>query len=144
MSYIGQPIPSKSSLIRRYNITGSTSATHTLTWEPPNEQSIFVTINGIKQHEDAYSVSSYTLTLTSALVASDKLEVIGIIDVGVSYVLPADDTVTAFMLQTDSVTTAKIADDAVTSAKILDGTIARADLSFDPEDDATALAIALG
>ena len=37
-----------------------------------------------------------------------------------------------------------VADGSITSAKIADGTIARVDLSFDPEDDATALAIALG
>ena len=37
-----------------------------------------------------------------------------------------------------------VADGSITSAKIQDGTIVRADLSFDPEDDATALAIALG
>ena len=37
-----------------------------------------------------------------------------------------------------------VADGSITSAKIADGTIAKVDLSFDPEDDATALAIALG
>ena len=37
-----------------------------------------------------------------------------------------------------------VADGSITSAKIQDGTVARADLAFDPEDDATALAIALG
>ena len=37
-----------------------------------------------------------------------------------------------------------VADGSITSAKIADGTIARVELSFDPEDDATALAIALG
>jgi hypothetical protein len=37
-----------------------------------------------------------------------------------------------------------VADGSITSAKIADGTVARVDLAFDPEDDATALAIALG
>ena len=37
-----------------------------------------------------------------------------------------------------------IADGSVTSAKIANGTVQKVDLSFDPEDDATALAIALG
>jgi len=81
MSYIGR-VEQKASDIKRFNVTGSTSATHTLTWTPPNEQSLIVTINGVKQHEDAYSVSGTTLTLTSALVATDKMEVIGIQDVG--------------------------------------------------------------
>ena len=56
----------KASDIRRFNVTGSTSATHTLTWVAPTEQSLIVTINGVKQQEDAYSVSGTTLTLTSA------------------------------------------------------------------------------
>ena len=76
MPYMGNTTR-KASDIRRFNATSSTSATHTLTWTPPNEQSLVVTINGVKQQEDAYSVSGTTLTLTSALVATDKLEVIG-------------------------------------------------------------------
>ena len=81
MSYLGR-VTNKPSDIRVFDVTSSTSATHTLTWTAPNEQSLIVTINGIKQHEDAYSVSGTTLTLTDPLVATDKLEVIGINDLG--------------------------------------------------------------
>ena len=65
MSYVGR-VNQKSSDIRRVDVTSSTSATHTLTWVAPNEQSLIVTINGVKQQEDAYSVSGTTLTLTDA------------------------------------------------------------------------------
>ena len=106
MSYIGR-VEQKASDIRRFNVTGSTSATHTLTWTAPSEQSLIITINGVKQQEDAYSVSGTTLTLTSALVSSDKMEVVGILDIGETTV-PAD----------NSVTTAKIEDDAVTADKL--------------------------
>lgn len=106
MPYIGAK-ELKASDIRRFDVTSSTSATHTLTWTPPTEQSLIVTINGIKQHEDAYSVSGTTLTLSSSLVATDKLEVIGINDIGTT-ITPAQ----------NSVNTDKIADDAVTSAKL--------------------------
>ncbi|SVA36478.1 uncharacterized protein METZ01_LOCUS89332 [marine metagenome] len=92
MSYLGK-VALKSSDIRRFDVTSSTSATHTLTWTPPNELSLIVTINGVKQHEDAYSVSGTTLTLTSALVAEDKLEVIGISDIGTT-ITPAQNSVT--------------------------------------------------
>lgn len=92
MSYIGR-VEQKASDIRRFNVTGSTSATHTLTWTPPNEQSLIITINGVKQQEDAYSVSGTTLTLTSALVSTDKMEVIGIQDVGET-VVPGTGTIT--------------------------------------------------
>lgn len=89
----------KASDIRRFNVTGSTSATHTLTWVAPTEQSLIVTINGVKQQEDAYSVSGTTLTLTSALVSSDKMEVVGINDVGTT-VTPAQNSVNLDKLAT--------------------------------------------
>ena len=98
MPYLGAK-ELKASDIRRFDVTGSTSATHTLTWTAPNEQSLIVTINGVKQHEDAYSVSGTTLTLTSALVSTDKLEVIGINDVGTT-ITPAQGSVNADKLNT--------------------------------------------
>ena len=100
MSYIGR-VEQKASDIRRFNVTGSTSATHTLTWSPPNEQSLIITINGVKQQEDAYSVSGTTLTLTSALVSTDKMEVVGILDIGESSV-PANDSITNAMVKSDA------------------------------------------
>ena len=89
----------KASDIRRFNVTSSTSATHTLTWVAPTEQSLIVTINGVKQQEDAYIVSGTTLTLTSALIATDKLEVVGINDVGTT-VTPAQNSVNLDKLAT--------------------------------------------
>ena len=84
MSYIGQAAL-KNSELKRFDVTSSTSATHVLSWTAPNEQSLFVTINGIKQQEDAYSIagSPTTVTLTEALVAADNMEVIGVLDIGV-------------------------------------------------------------
>ena len=106
MPYMGNTTR-KASDIRRFDVTSSTSATHTLTWIAPNEQSLIVTINGVKQHEDSYSTSGAVLTLTSALIATDKLEVIGINDIGTT-ITPAQ----------NSVDTDKILDDAVTAAKL--------------------------
>ena len=37
-----------------------------------------------------------------------------------------------------------VADGSITSVKIADGTVAKTDLAFDPDDEATALALALG
>jgi len=105
MSYLGK-VALKASDIRRLDVTSSTSATHTLTWTPPNEQSLIITINGVKQQNN-YSISGVTLTLDSALVATDEMEVIGINDIGTTTV-PGDGTVT----------TAKIEDDAVTADKL--------------------------
>jgi hypothetical protein len=128
MSYIGR-VEQKASDIRRFNVTGSTSATHTLTWTAPNEQSLIITINGVKQQEDAYSVSGVTLTLTSPLVSTDKMEVVGILDIG-EQTIPGD----------NSVTTVKIQDDAVTADKLASG-LANATHTGDVTG-ATALTIA--
>ena len=91
MSYLGK-VALKASDIRRLDVTSSTSATHTLSWTPPNEQSLIITINGVKQQNN-YSISGVTLTLDSALTATDEMEVIGINDIGTT-IAPADGTVT--------------------------------------------------
>ena len=113
MSYLGR-VTNKPSDIRVFDVTSSTSATHTLTWTAPNEQSLIVTINGVKQHEDAYSVSGTTLTLTDALVATDKLEVIGLNDLGTT-LTPAQNSITNDMVSsTAAISTSKVSG-AVTS-----------------------------
>jgi len=128
MPYMGKSVDNKSSEIRRFDVTSSTSATHTLSWTAPSEQSLIVTINGVKQHEDAYSVSGTTLTLTSALVATDKLEVIGINDIG-STITPGPGSVNESQLGSDSVSTIKLQDNAITNAKMADDAVGLAELS---------------
>lgn len=124
MSYLGQ-VELKSSEIRRVNVTGSTSATHTLTWTPPSEQSLIITINGIKQQNN-YSFSGTTLTLDTALVATDAMEVIGILDIGEA-VTPPDDSISTIKIQDDAVTAAKLANSinteiAANTAKVTNAT----------------------
>ena len=112
MSYIGQA-ELKNSELKIFNVTSSTSATHTLSWTAANEQSLFITINGVKQQEDAYSIagSPTVVTLTSALVATDKMEVVGVLDIGEITVVGDN-----------SVSTAKIAPNAVTFTELADQT----------------------
>ena len=112
MSYLGQAAL-KNSELKVFNVTSSTSATHTLSWTAPNEQSLFITINGVKQQDGAYSIAGNptVITLSSALVATDEMEVIGVLDIGEITVV-GDNTVS----------TAKIGDNAITFAKIADQT----------------------
>ena len=121
MSYLGQAAL-KNSEIKRFDVSSSTSATHTLGWSPVNEQSIFVTINGVKQQEDAYSIAGAVLTLTDALIATDKMEVIGILDIGVITTV-GDNSISSSKLGANAVTAAKIQADAVITAKILDNNV---------------------
>ena len=123
MAYLGQ-VDRKASNVQVFNVTSSTSATHDIGWTPPSEQTLIVTINGVKQHTNAFSFSGSTLTLGAALVTTDELEVIGINDIGNSLTLGAD-----------SVVTAKIQDNAVTLAKMAGlarGKIIVGDSSGDP------------
>ena len=133
MSYIGR-VEQKASDIRRFNVTGSTSATHTLTWSPPNEQSLIITINGVKQQEDAYSVSGTTLTLTSALVSSDKMEVVGIQDVGETRV-PGTGTITNdHISSTAAIAQSKLSLDITNSDVNASAAIALSKLATDPSN----------
>ena len=74
---------------------------------------MFITINGVKQQEDAYSIagSPTVITLSSALVATDKMEVVGVLDIGEITVVGDN-----------SVSTAKIAPNAVTFTELADQT----------------------
>ena len=134
MSYIGQAAL-KNSELKRFDVTSSTSATHTLSWTAPNEQSLWITINGVKQQDDAYSIagSPTVITLTDALVATDKMEVIGVVDIGVITVVGDN-----------SVSSNKLADNAVTTGKILDGTIVAGDLADNAVTNAKVADDAIG
>ena len=109
MPYIGAK-QLKASDLKRFSVTGSTSATHALSWTAPNEQSLIITINGVKQHDSAYTISGSptTITLSSALVSSDEMEVIGIIDIGTT-ITPAQNSVDADKIVNNAVTSAKLA-----------------------------------
>ena len=114
--------------IDEFNGDGST-LTFTLTRTPAanNAANFAVFVDNVYQRYGAsysYTVVGSVLTFTSA---------------------PPAGTNNIQCIQLNGVNTLNtVADGSITSAKIADGTIARVDLSFDPEDDATALAIALG
>ena len=101
MSYIGQA-ELKNSELKRFSVTSSTSATHTLSWTAPNEQSLFININGVMQQDNAYSIagSPTVVTLTSALVATDRMEVIGVLDIGTGSLTIGENTVGLAQLAT--------------------------------------------
>ena len=81
MSYIGK-VDMNDANIKHYSLTGSTLTTVNIGWVPPSEQSLRVTINGVVQQGDTFSLSGSNLTLGGPLVATDDLEVVGIQSVG--------------------------------------------------------------
>jgi hypothetical protein len=107
---------------------GSTVA-FTLTRAPSanTAQNFMVYVDNVYQRAGssyAFTVSGEILTFTAA---------------------PVSGTANIQVYQLNGVNTLNtVADGAITTAKIQDTAVTRAKLSFDPEDDATALAIALG
>lgn len=110
-----------------------TTTTFTLTQSVLEAKHLLVSVAAVMQTPTtAYTAQGTTLTFTSA--PANGAAILVRYYVGASILTPAD----------NSVSTIKIQNSAVTSAKIADGTITKTDLAFNPEDDAVALAIALG
>lgn len=110
-----------------------TTTTFTLSENVLEAKHLLVTVAAVMQTPTtAYTAQGTTLTFTSA--PANGAAILVRYYVGASILTPAD----------NSVSTVKIQNSAVTSAKIADGTITKTDLAFNPEDDAVALAIALG
>ena len=124
MSYLGSA-ELKNSELKVFNVTSSTSATHTLSWNAPNEQSLFVTINGVKQQEDAYSIAGTptVVTLTDALVATDKMEVVGVLDIGTTTTV-GDNTISLAKLSTSG---------SAIAGNYLDGTMTWTEVNSVPD-----------
>jgi hypothetical protein len=60
-------------VVNTFNGDSATTA-FTLSSEPTTDQNVFVTINGVSQHVDAYSVAGTTLTLSAAPENGDVIE----------------------------------------------------------------------
>lgn len=123
------PTPANSNThIDEFNGTGSATA-FTLTRTPAanTAANYAVFIDNVYQRYGssyAYTVTGSTINFTSA---------------------PPSGTNNIQVIQLNGTNTLNtVADGAVTTAKIADANVTKAKLNFDPEDDATALAIALG
>ena len=101
---------------------GSTT-TYTLTQSVLTADHVFVTVGGVLQTPTtSYTASGTSLQFTTA--PANGASIVIRYYAGAAYNVPVDNS--------------------VTSVKIVDGTITKTDLAFNPEDDAVALAIALG
>lgn len=75
VTFSGAAASAGGSAISINTFTGNGSATaFTLSSAPANDHSLFVTINGIQQHVDAYSLSGNTLTFGTAPANADAIE----------------------------------------------------------------------
>lgn len=109
MAYIGPVRPTEtSSTIVRDPFTGDGSTVaFNLSIAPINEQHVFVTINGVVQHDSAYTVSGTTLTFSNPPANGDAIEVRIISQVGVGY-LPPPNSIQSTHLAPQSITRSKL------------------------------------
>ena len=96
MSYIGK-VELKASDIRTsgvITISGGATNTVALGGSPPSVQTVVLTINGVTQATNTYTIAGSTLTLASGYFTDgDTVEAITINDIGTT-IVPADGSVT--------------------------------------------------
>ena len=118
MPYLGN-IPAEAfSSFDKQTITGNGGTSYTLDHPVGSAQEVAIFVNNVRQEPGvAYTVTGTALTMTGDVESTDDFYAIFIGKARLT-VNPADNTVTAAMLQSDSVTTAKITDANVTTAKV--------------------------
>lgn len=96
--------------------------TFTLSRTPPSPAALIVTIDGVKQHSNTYSIGTNQLIFSEAPPSGSIVEAIAIGSQGLAFEVP-DAGVTTQKLAPLAVTTDKILDSAITTNKILDGSV---------------------
>ena len=95
MAYLGKSAL-RASNIKRWTGTPANNATEitfsTLGFTPLNEQSTHISINGVVQHDSAYTLSATAIVFTDSFDGVDEVEVTGILSVG-QPIVPADNSV---------------------------------------------------
>ena len=80
MGYGGK-LAARTGDVRRFNFTGNGSNTaFDLGFAPATQNQLIVTINGLVQHYDAFSVTGSTLTFTGTPSAGDYIQVTAVVD----------------------------------------------------------------
>jgi hypothetical protein len=80
MGYGGK-LAARTGDVRRFNFTGNGSNTaFDLGFAPATQNQLIVTINGVVQHYDAFSVTGSTLTFTGTPSAGDYIQVTAVVD----------------------------------------------------------------
>ena len=117
MAYLGRGIENLSDRVVLDSLTASATASYTLqlnsvNFVPSSAESLTVSLNGVIQKPNSsYTVSSSTLTFSSALTSSDSIDFI-IAERGITLQTPSAGSVGTSQLASSAVTNAKIASDA--------------------------------
>lgn len=130
MAYLGRGIENLSDRVVLDALTASATASYTLqlnsvNFVPSSASSLTVSLNGVIQKPDSsYTVSSSTLTFSSALTSSDSIDFV-IAERGITLQTPSAGSVNTDQLAANAVTTAKITDANITTAKIANDAVTK-------------------
>lgn len=129
-----------------YTISGTTL---TFSAAPANGASIVARFFvggtvGVPSDNSVSTIKIQDSAVTTAKLADLSVTTAKLAAAAVTTAKIANSAITTALIADGSITSDKIANGTVIAADILDGTITKAKLNFNPEDDAVALAIALG
>ena len=123
MAYIGRGVDKISNIEVLDAITFTDSAgpynllKDTVAFTPTSPNALVISVDGVVQSPDSYTIASATITFDSVMAASSTMDFIYQMGVGI-LTAPSDGSVTAARLATDAVETAKIKDLNVTVGKL--------------------------
>ena len=123
MAYIGRGVDKISNIEVLDAITFTDSAgpynllKDTVAFTPTSSNALVISIDGVVQSPDSYTISAATITFDSVMAASSTMDFMYQMGVGI-LTAPSDGSVTAARLATDAVETAKIKDLNVTVGKL--------------------------
>ena len=123
MAYVGRGIDKVSNIEVLDVITFTDSAgpynllKDTVAFTPTSPNALVISVDGVVQSPDSYTIASATITFDSVMAASSTMDFIYQIGTGV-ITSPSDGSVTAAKIATDAVETAKIKDLNVTVGKL--------------------------
>ena len=123
MAYIGRGVDKISNIEVLDAITFTDSAgpynllKDTVAFTPTSPNALVISVDGVVQSPDSYTIASATITFDSVMAASSTMDFIYQMGVGI-LTAPSDGSVTAARLATDAVETAKIKDLNVTAGKL--------------------------
>ena len=139
MPFIGNKPADSYLTLEKQTFTTSATDTYSLDREVSSVNDIELFLNNVRQEPtEAYTISGTTLTLASAITASDSMYCI-YQGRSVGTTKPADNTITSAMIVDNAITSSKIASGAIANQSAYRNLIINGDMSIDQRNQTTTI-----